>query len=324
MSGQPTLGRRVAIAALVAVCAGWYALAYARQHPRFGADFDQIWYAGRLLITGADPYEVVGVRGRDAIGWPWQFFYPLPAAVVGVLFAPLERLPARVVFVVATTFVFAFAVTRHRWEPLSACLSGAFLSSIHLAQWSPLLVAAAVYPWLGFAIACKPNVGLVSIAATRERRSFAIAVGSAAVLTLLTLPIDPSWPTKWRTLVGTASHFRPLIFHPFGWLPLLSLYRWRKPEARVLAALTLVPMTPGVREALFVWLAPLSWGQGLALAASSHFVTPIANRYDPGTQFLAFVNATSAAVLWLVYVPATIFVLVGRRERTTRSKEATE
>jgi hypothetical protein len=204
---------------------------------------------------------------------------------------------------------------------LTACLSGAFLSAIYLAQWSPLVAAAGVYPWLGFALACKPNVGLVAMSAMRSWRVAFIAAAVAVASVLVALVIDVRWPLKWHALVSASPYYAPMVVRPWGWIPLLALWRWREPGARVLAALTLIPMTPGVRETLFIWLAPFSWWQGVALAASSHFVTPWANRFDPGTQFAQFTDATAQAVLWLVYVPATVFVLL-RSNASTRDARA--
>ena len=49
---------------------------------------DQIWFAARALFAGQDPYVVIG-PGR-VFSFPWPFYYPLTAAVLGL---PLALLP---------------------------------------------------------------------------------------------------------------------------------------------------------------------------------------------------------------------------------------
>ena len=45
-------------------------------------DFDQSWAAARVLFAGGNPYESIG-PGKP-YGWPWPYYYPLPAALSAV------------------------------------------------------------------------------------------------------------------------------------------------------------------------------------------------------------------------------------------------
>ena len=129
------------------------------------------------------------------------------------------------------------------------------------------------------------------------------------VIILAAFAVDPGWVGGWRYVVSLGDNFIPTVQRPFGWLRLLALLRWRRSEARILAVLTVIPMSPGARESLPLWLAPFAGWQLLFLSLSSHFLTPFSNRYDPMTEHLLYGRATALAVLWLVYVPATVFIL---------------
>jgi hypothetical protein len=299
------VARRVAVAACVALAAGWYAWLIAVTHPQgFLTDFDQTHRAAQILWARGDPYAVIGVTEP----WPFRYFYPLTAAVAALPLGWFGLVEARVIFVSASAFLFAFAVTREKWWPLLVVASGAFVWSVRLVQWNPLLVAAAVYPWLGWAVSCKPNVGAISLAAIRDRTQLARTLAVATAFLLLSLIPDPRWPVKWLDALSHSTHFAPMVMRPWGWLLLLAAVRWRDPEARVLLALSLVPLTQGTRDWL-VYAAVTQHPVPLLIVTIGSHLADLPLRAHPVGIDAITTAAAQGVFLWLS-LPMLAWVLV--------------
>jgi hypothetical protein len=90
---------------------------------------------------------------------------------------------------------------------------------------------------------------------------------------------------------------------------LLAILRWRRPEARWLAALAVVPNTSGAADALVLAAFPHSFREGLILALLSHAVNfYVAMRPRPAT-FDGVIALSSGATLVVVLLPALLAVL---------------
>lgn len=276
-------------------------------------DVDQFWHAGRALLAGDDPYAVIGPDGPAR--FPWRFYYPLSAAV---LLAPLGLLPlhlARIAFIGVVAAIFGYALGRTRSWAWPALLSIPFLTSAVTTQLSPLLAAGMLVPALGWLVAVKPNIGLVVLAQSHSRRQVALALGGGTALVLLSLAFDPAWPAQWLRTVSGAEHFRPLLFRPGGFLGLLALLRWRDPDARLLAALAVVPQTGMWYEALPVFLTVRSRAQALVLMLTSHAAFIYSGRYAESTDFADQTWPVGTLVVWSLLLPAVAFVLLRAKER---------
>jgi hypothetical protein len=276
-------------------------------------DVDQFWHAGRALIAGVDPYAIIGPDGPAR--FPWPFYDPLPAAV---LLAPLGLLPlqlARIAFVGVVAAIFGFVLGRARSWAWPAVLSIPFMTSAVTTQISPLLAAAMLIPALGWLVAVKPNIGLVLLAQSRSRRQVALALAGGTALTLASLAINPTWPAAWLMTVAGAEHFRPLIFRPGGFLVLLALLRWRDPDARLLAALAVVPQTGMWYEALPVFLTVRSRAQALVLMLTSHAAFIYSGRYAENSEFASQTWPVGTLVVWSLLLPAVAFVLFRAKQR---------
>jgi hypothetical protein len=96
---------------------------------------------------------------------------------------------------------------------------------------------------------------------------------------------------------------------PAGVLLLATLLRWRRPEARLLAALACVPQTPGFYDHVLVFVVPQTTRESLVLAVMTfavYFAVAFASPFDTFQQWGDFVaNAT----LVFIYAPAAIMVL---------------
>jgi hypothetical protein len=280
--------------------AGYVALLYSRQAPSTGSDFDQCWIAARALIDGGDPYAAV-----VAAGWPWPLYYPLPAVLIAL---PLVLVPiavARVVFAGVGAGFLAYAMTGRGWWGLAVFASAPLLDALTNVQWSPLLTAAALLPALGWALAAKPTIGLALWSAF-PRRTTAIGV---AVLAGVSLLVMPGWPRSWLAAASTAHHILPPIVRPGGFLLLLALLRWRRPEARLIAALSCLPHSPALYEALPLFIAASTAREALALALLSYLAYGATLLLPSGLPLAEWNAARWPLMLLLLYLPVLLVVL---------------
>ena len=303
--------RRLLIVTAIAFVAGAYTYAYAASRPQFVADLDQVWDAARALGAGENPYDVMGPqRARDHA---FPLYYPLTAPLL--LWPTQDFAPTvvRVLFVTISTWLFGFAITRDGLYRLPVFCSGAYLATVQLAQWTPLIGAVLAFPTLGFVLAAKPNLGLVVLAASRSIRAFVTAAVGALLFTALSLLLWPGWFADWRETVATADHFTPLVTYPGGFLLLLALLRWRHWDARLLLALALIPQTHGLVGALLLLLIPQTTARVTILSLlsflpywllSSEIASP---HYF--LKFTDYVDAAATVTLWTMYIPALGFVL---------------
>ena len=297
---SPALRSRVLVALAIGLFAG--AAAWMASHrPGFGTpDFQWWWLTARALLDGDNPYAVI----PTVLGPQFQFFNPLPAAVLAIPFALLRPEVGLALFSGLSAAILAFVVTRRSYGPLVMFLSASFAHTIVMGQWSLLLTAALFAPSLAFLGSAKPNIGVAIVAALASWRAAAAMVAFAA----LTLVFRPSWPLEWLAVVRTSSwHFSPLGI-PGGALLLLALLRWRRPEARLVATLGLLPQSPFVYEAMPLFFVPRSRagfyvlviGSDLALAVYAYF------RGLPTDQYL---RTNGIAVVACMYLPALVMVL---------------
>jgi hypothetical protein len=295
------LDRKAALL-LAALCATLVAAIYSASRPG-SSDFDYFWTAATALVHGQDPYRAVAQSG---IGYP--LFYPLPAVLV---LAPLGLLPlwaARVAFAWAGTFALSLAAFRYGRGLPAVLFSASFLSALMQGQWSPLLTPGAVVPWLGALWVAKPSIGLALAVAYPSRRA---AIGAAA-LVVASLVVMPTWPAAWFHSLRATNHLI-LALQPGGVLLLLSLLRWRRPEARLLAAFACVPQTPALYETIPLFLIPRTrWGgyllAVLSLLATGYMrtVTPL----GPGMHIEQSLVQRWPIMFWFMYLPALLMVLL--------------
>ena len=306
-SAPPSRSARIAIAIAVGLAAGVYVWAYARANTDFVSDYDQVWASARALWDGRDPYRVVGPRGSFL--WKWPLYYPLPAVV---LMAPIGLVPvviARVLFAGLSAGLLAFAITRDGYGRLPLLLSISFVTAVELVQWSPLLTAAMLLPSLAWVAVAKPNLGVAMAAYAFSPRVIAVMAAGAIALLLISFALQPGWVAPWLANVRTAPHFVAPVMRPGGFLLLAALLRWRRPEARLLAALACVPQTPTFYDHVFVFVVPRTTRESLVLTVLTfavYFAVAFASPFDTFQQWGDFVaNAT----MIIIYAPAAIMVL---------------
>jgi hypothetical protein len=272
-------------------------------------DIAQVWYASRALLAGQDPYALIG-PGR-AFEWPAALFYPLTAALTVLPLAPLPERWAGAVFVGLGAASLAWALQSRGHWPLVAFGSFSVWHAIVTAQWGLLLAGAFAVPALGGLLIAKPTIG-AAVFMARPSRTALIGGG---VLVVVSLVVQPDWLTSWRlALKGTSlggGNYPYLVpaLQPGGFLALLALLRWRRPEARLVAALACIPQTMLPYEGVLLFLVPigavecvaffaLNWAMGAWLMTS--VVAP-----DFETRYAHY----ALMVTMCMYVPAALMVL---------------
>lgn len=299
-AAPPTIRARLAIA----IGLGCFAAAiswFATHRAGFGVpDFHWWWVGARALLDGQNPYTAV----PRIIGPEFRLFHPMPAVLVAVPLALLRADVALSLFSALSTAVLAFAVTRRSYDRLPLFLSASFAHAAVMGQWSLILTAALFLPALAFIGAAKPNVGVAILGASLSWRA-ALAMVAFAAVSLLAMP---GWPREWLAqLPNSPYHFSPLRT-PVGFLTLLALLRWRRPEARLLAVMGVVPQSPFVYEALPLFFIPRTRFQSYALVIGSDLalVVYVVTR---GMATSSFYSVNGIAVVVGMYLPALVMVL---------------
>jgi hypothetical protein len=243
--------------AVALVAAVFVVLLYRMQADRnVISDWDPTWAGARALIEGRSPYAEITVPP-----WPNWLLYPLPAVLLSAPFALLPLDWARPVMAAIGTFAFTLTVTRRGWWTLWFLLSGAMLWSWIDVQWAPLLVAAALTPTLSWLLAAKPTLGLALWGGWPNRT----ALIGGTIFVGVCFAIWPGWVPEWLASVARTPH-KPHLLRPGGFLLLLAALRWRRPEGRMVALLSLVPATTALYETLPLALVAGSKREAMAFA----------------------------------------------------------
>lgn len=289
-----------------AVCAA-YVCAHGRANPDFTSDFDQVWAGARALWQNKDPYVVVG-PGRE-FGWRWPLYYPLPALVAVAPLGLLPVLAARVLFAGASAALLAWAVTRDGWSRLPIFLSVSFMVTMELGQWAALYAAAFFLPALGVIGIAKPNFGVALAVASSQRHTVAwLAAGTVALLGVSQV-LQPGWHESWLANLRTADHFKPHVLRPLGFLLLLAALKWRRPEARWLLALAIIPQAPSFYDQMLLSVICLTSREALAFAASTVVLFFYVGFNTPQPDYESWGRLVGNGTLWICYLPALVMVL---------------
>ena len=299
---------RLAVAVAVAVLAAHYAYSLATMFA-FHRDMGQLWFAAREVLHGRNPY--LGIGPGRAFDWPWPLYYPLPAVIAAVPLALFSEPVALGIFAGLSFGLFTWALGEFGPASLLALVSCTTWYTATLVQLSPLLAASFVIAPLSALLAVKPTTG----AALFAGRPSWWALGGFGALTLIAFVVQPGWIGDWlyalnsRDVLPTyhVGHFA-IVQLPGGFLVLLSLLRWRRPEARLLAVLACVPQTLLPYEAILLFLIPRGWLESGTLVVMSYVMYMVALRGGP-TTFDVRTFTFGHAVVWTMYLPATLMVL---------------
>jgi hypothetical protein len=258
-TNEPALRTRLAVSVGISVvlCLGFYATHYWNQPfspaQPIRSDFSQLWYGAQALLHGKSPYEIIGPG--LAVEYRWPATYPATAYLLAIPFTLLSEQWAAELFVGLGSFLLVFGATRRSWHLLPIFASGPFITGLMIGQVSVLITAILFLPSLAFLACVKPQVALPFLI-TKRRVMIAIVAGLIALL--ITLVILPRWPAQWLGRIASMPQFRPPVMRLGGFLILLVLLRWRRPEAMIVALMAVMPQT---------WY-PYNWLPLLALAST--------------------------------------------------------
>lgn len=273
-------------------------------------DFDQVWFAARVLFSGGNPYEQIG-PGR-AFDWPAPFYYPLTAVLAISPLALAPRAVASILFAMIGSAAFVWAATRRSIGPAVVITSASAALAAEAVQWSPLLGAAFGISWLAVLLCAKPTIGLAVWAARPTLR----AVVGGLLLSLAAMVLLPSWPLDWLAALrhtslakaGGTPYLAP-IGSLGGMSAVLLLARWRRPEARLVLALACMPQTPLLYETVPLFLVPLSLTEGGILWLGSWIAAAWVGLSSPFPNELARFATSARAIGLFMYLPCVIMIL---------------
>ncbi|MFM8323150.1 MAG: hypothetical protein ACKOC5_19740 [Chloroflexota bacterium] len=309
-------------AACLALC--WLRLAW---RDRLGADFTFPWRAAQAVLHGQNPYTTIQPTGA----YPYQtyFYYPLTAALAALPFAGLPALPAAALFFGLSSALLAFALTADGWERLPLLLGAPFGVALAVAQWSPLVTAAALLPGLEWLLACKPNLGAALLCGLgSEQPQAPISLGRYAGALLgplaflgLSLALQPDWVQHWLNVTrAIQGHPPPVASLPFGPLLLLAGLKWRLAHGRLLLAMALAPQLLFFYDQLPLGLLARGWKSGL-LYAGLTWLGYFAWRLAGGTDGIDVAFQPHQAVMLLVYLPALGLLFWPERGRRPHAQQ---
>ena len=206
------------------------------------SDFAPIWHAARLMLSGENPYALIGPGNVVESAWP--IFYPATTFVLGLPFTIFPSFHwASTAFVFVSAALLVWGATHDGWHRLPMFPSIAFLTSATLAQWSILMTAVVYLPWLAFIAAAKPQNAAPPVGSSTDRRTYLSALIGGGVLLLLSFLMLPSWLRDWWGLLGSTDNFIPPLMRFGGPLILVVLLRWRRPEAWLILIAACMPQT---------------------------------------------------------------------------------
>jgi hypothetical protein len=280
-----------------------------RKPATFTRDFDVFYAAARFVSQGRNPYALIGPG--QLFPWRWPFFHPLPGALMIVPLAWLPLPTAWLAFVGITCLLFTYALGRvggTRWRYVTI-FSRPFEVTLLTGQMSFLFAAAYVLPVVAAFACVKPNIGAAIVAARADRRTIIWAVIGGSVLLALSFALQPLWVRDWLAAVHHDPFQRPAVLRSGGFLLLLAGLKWRRPEARLLLGLSLVPQTLGMYDALPLFFIPRRATEYVALTLLSRIVVLILADARYGSMDASIIASGDAVVHWM-FLPALAMVLV--------------
>jgi hypothetical protein len=292
-----------------AIYADWF-WTHPRPHP---SDFVQPWAAARILAQGQNPYDLIGPE--RPFEHQFLLIYPATAALAAMPFAWADTRLADALFIGVGAALLAWALTNRTLAnpQLWVFASFAMMVAAQTVQWSPWLTAAALMPWLGFVLAAKPSIGLAILAAYPSR----LAILSAAGFTLVTIALWPWWIPAWLATLPSVTHMSAPVMRWGGPLILLALLKWRRADARLLTALACVPQTPVLYEVVPLFLLVRTFREAALLLVLTGATGQIVLRVVPTSDYNTWMAINGQWMVWLVYLPCTVLVLLRPNEGLT-------
>jgi hypothetical protein len=220
----------------------------------------------------------------------------------------------------ASATAFAWALLGNGPGAWLGFFSAGMLFAVEVVQWTPLHASAYALAPLGVFLIVKPHTGLPIFLA----RPSWWAVAGGLVCVAAAFAIDPAWLAHWRASIafggahlGATAKGYPYsapVLLPGGFVALLALARWRRPEARLLAALACVPQSLYLYETVPLALVPRGVRQSAIFTVLSYVVLMYLIHGRPWASYPAMAVAGGKMYTLLLYVPLTLMVLARPNE----------
>jgi hypothetical protein len=296
---KPAIISRLAVATLFAVVAG--SIAWRAQYVAHGNGSDHVILqrAAQVFLHGGDPYGI-NLGSQLPQLW-WRFFYPLPSIVLGFPFMWLSAEQCAVAFVLCSAWLLGFTLTTEGLDRVALITSVPFLAAAQFAQTGPLILALALIPATRSLSMLKPNIGLAIFAWRPAWRDVAITLA----IFVVSLVFLPDWPRRWLLTIRTQPPHHAPVFIGVGAVALLAALRWRRPEARLLLAMTLIPHGLYFYDELPLFLVTRTRREVMGLSLASWFGWLAWNITSPGPRIVD----TQQWVVVSMYLPAVLIVL---------------
>ena len=269
-------------------------------------DYTWYWRAARALMDGHSPYAVIKPVGP----YPFDvgFNYPMTMAMFMVPFAKLSPALGAAIVMGIGTLLLAFGITREGFGRLAVFGSVPFFVCLESGQVAPLVAAAALIPAVSWLSSMKPNIGLASVAYNPE---FKVIVLNIIVL-VVSVVMFPHWPAEWLDMIRhrTPGNYGSPLMIPGGFILLFALIRWKRPEARLLAVMSLVPQSLLFTDQLMLWLVPKTRNESMILSILSFPAMLIgAGLVGAHANVAAYTRSMGPPILAFLYLPCLIMVL---------------
>jgi hypothetical protein len=280
---------------------------------RWGQDFTYPWRAAQALRAGVNPYEAIQPVPGSKFPFTNVLAYPLTAVLVVMPFVNVHADVAAAVFEGVGFALAAYGLLSLATWRLLMLVSAPAAWAISNGQWAPLLVGAALLPWLGGLLACKPTIGAALFSWRPDRR---IVLGGM-LLVVICFAMQPTWLADWIDVTRRnpdVPRYVPPIRMLGGPVLALALLRWRRPEARLLFCLACVPQNVFFSDQLTLLLIPQSAVELSVGVVWTHVLERLAVLAHPPNGDLIVTKIWAPYILWGLYVPALLLVLRRRNE----------
>lgn len=270
------------------------------------SDFQFPLEAAKAILLRANPYAVVIPKGN----YPFDqyFYYPIIAAFFSIPFTFLPDKLAGAVFIGISSGSLAYILAKKdRWR-LGIFFSAPAFVTIYTAQWSFLIAACVLIPELQLLLLCKPNIGIAAfLYQPTVKGVISILLGFC-----ISLLFFPNWVIDWlRTLNYTAHFHIPPFFSELIILSVFCLLQYRRREGRLLMALFIAPQALFFYDQLLLWFVPRSsielWTLNF-ISWIGFIIWRLRLKGLPDTG--QFVPTAKPFVLWFIYLPAIIILLL--------------
>jgi hypothetical protein len=274
------------------------------------SDFDQVWQAAIALVNGGDPYVLMGPGLVFHLDDP--VLYPVTAFVAVTPFLLLPEIWATMAFLFISTFLMAYGITVDGWHRIPIFVSLSFLTAVWLVQWSMLWTAALFLPWIVVFASVKPQAALPIVAASKSLATPIAAAVGTLVLFAISVVMLPRWPIEWLQLISSSPYVSAPITRLGGFLILLVLLRWRRPEAWLVFLFACIPQTPYPYNVLVLLALANTWREAGLLSIISSLGSLVRQRAN--VHDLASLDVMANMMVVSAFIPATLMILLRPNE----------